>query len=1440
MQKELSNLLGKKTLDPLEQTVFETGPRAGFVPPESINMYKETQTQFGQQPIGVEGADIDWYALGESGFKIANETFGAVVNHLISSKGNAIAELKDAYSTKLNDAYIELNTKESQARATGKAIDQPIMDRLITNINTLKSEWDKKAREVVENNKGGLFEPAIDYWDPNLDIKTLGSRYQELALRVRSSDRDISAASTKLLFDAQFNNIGKQKKEFDAKQAKFGNVPYKEGDIGNLVLAGVAPLNAVGSQYPPASPTDPTNTPYFFTQLKDGKLTPKVDAAGNQLVILDPATGQWLWNSAASQDDLNENETKQLVDYAQFHPYAEYRDSSAIASHQGVLAPDSKAFLKDEFSKPIGTRSPQAMYRTGLMLNQLPVSTIGGSMKEIGLNEEDIGMAMIYRDAVQKGASLQTMSELKSITAADISVASEILTYAQQYNPYVKGDKSSLLVYSNNIIRPIVAQALGMDTKQLDDLLVELNGDTVKDAGGTESLVRVLKNNPQLLGTALRAMAYVEANKGQFMNANKSGELDSGKVAKFAIEFNKTLAAHRGITAVKGSDGSMVSNDNTNLSWTNTLIPENTKIDILDTHFASSYSTDNMADPTGVRDSAIKTAKGLVSDLNERVYTSILDNFVVNQPNGPTDRTQVSRVIPVGEQGRLAVACSAAVLKLNGYTFNPDSTPEEDFAAQLTAAKKGYVAIPPMSQWGMEYSVGPREQGYMTSLAGGLPLGYRQIMMGNIDVLPFLVPASQIDSNGVFTPRRNDGTPILRVPASNDLDGAHRQSLENLQSYRETKTPSYTIVPSSEAAGLAPQEMRVILKQAQPQAVKAIARAFANQDEILLANMTADDASTLFLVNADKIDAIIQADPRLKQVKYLLDNDLVGTEPTVVFSQENFTVMFEDAKKKGITTVSDFISYTLGVALAKVENKQDQSDWNSAFAENAYQRSKAAGVPSDPIHQGDWLAPTGPAQGLVLHKPNSDKFVRTMDSSAREGYNIWKQNDGNVFYVYRAGEDVDTTEMKPYFEGRKPNEDEATYTARFNSVFGSILTDNKNKEAAKRISQEMLGRSVGMPIEASIQKKTVLPSSQIAGFKRSFIEFMDNNRLVGLNSPASLLEMKTYDFTGLYFDTGELPKEWSDLPAQYALPGNSRYLSPVKPETIEEQLTRAAGDVMPALSAAVGALPDAAMAIPNAMKETGTGPDAFQQAGRNMEQQGYDNLKASLLKEAMVGGDIDSVLAQTVGDPVAILRTRDEDIKLPQDSANFLLTAFDKNLSSKVIAEILKDTKQPMYGIKKDTYMKVIADFVAKKWEPAALEYQIRNTLKQDRLLKDRQGSKNFMTVNEAVAAIDSSSFPLDPSVEKQWIDSALKAWNVYQDSQVKEILGESDSGPQERNAKRQAATKDFERKLRDPKQFIDLRQDFLMHWLLPESRTTKYTPDDLWIKTITKRLLAK
>jgi len=924
----------------------------------------------------------------------------------------------------------------------------------------------------------------------------------------------------------------------------------------------------------------------------------------------------------------------------------------------------------------------------------------------------------------------------------------------------------------------------------------------------------------------------------QFLVEGRAGDLDASKVAKFAATFNKTLANHRGITAVKGADGSMYSADSPDLAWTNRFKPEETKLAVLNTHFASSYSTDDMTNPIGVRDSAIKTAKGLVPDLNERLYTSFLDNMVVNQPNDPTDRTQVSRVIPVGEQGRLAVACSAAVMKLNGYVPVVGATAEADFAAQLAAVKKGYAKIPPMSEWGMEYSVGPREQGYMTSSAGGLPLGYRRIVMDDgTDLLPFLAPASQIDSNGVFTPRKNDGTPILRVPASRDNGDAYRMSLENQESYRITKTPSYTIVPSSEAAGLVPQEMGVIMRQAEPQAVKAVARAFANQDQILLANMTADDASTVFIVNADKIMAIVEADPRLKQIKYLLENDLVGEEKTAIFSQENFGIMFEDAKKKGITTIADFISYTLGVAVSKMENRQDQSDFNTAAAENAYKRSLLSGGPPMPIHEGDSVVQAGPAAGMSLYRPNSDKFVRNMDSSARGGSNIWKQKDGNVFYVYRAGEDVDTTEMEPYFEGRKPNEDEAAYTARFNSVFGSILTDNKNKEAAKRTSLEMIGRSSAMPIEASFQKKTVLPSSQIAAFKKSFIEFMDNNRLVGLNSPASLLEMKTYDFTGLYFDTGELPKEWSDLPQQYALPGNSRYIKPRKPETVGEQLTRAAGEVMPALSDAVGALPEAAMAIPNAMKETGTGPNAFQQAGRNMMQQGYDNLKASLLKEAMVGGDIDSVLAQTVGDPVAILRTRDEDVKLAQDSANFLLTAFDKDLSAKVMTDVLTRTS---YGITRKTYMKVMADFVANEWEPAALEYQVRLNIKQDRLLKDRQGSKVRMTIDQAVAGVDPSSFPLAPSEEKQWVDSALKAWNVYQESQVKSVVGEPASAPQERNRKRQEATKEFEMKLRDPKQFIDLRQDFLMHWLLPQSRTTKYTPDQLWIKTITKRLLEK
>ena len=117
------------------------------------------------------------------------------------------------------------------------------------------------------------------------------------------------------------------------------------------------------------------------------------------------------------------------------------------------------------------------------------------------------------------------------------------------------------------------------------------------------------------------------------------------------------------------------------------------------------------------------------------------------------------------------------------------------------------------------------------------------------------------------------------------------------------------------------------------------------------------------------------------------------------------------------------------------------------------------------------------------------------------------------------------------------------------------------------------------------------------------------------------------------------------------------------------------------------------------------------------------------------------------------------------------------------------------------------------------------------------------MTVNEAIASIDSSSFPLDPQVEKQWIDTALKAYNVEQrvaaiDNKVVQPSGLNKK--QQDKIKEYELFREFELKVRDPKQFADLRQDFLMHWLLPQSRTTKYTPDDLWIKTITKRLLQK
>ena len=575
----------------------------------------------------------------------------------------------------------------------------------------------------------------------------------------------------------------------------------------------------------------------------------------------------------------------------------------------------------------------------------------------------------------------------------------------------------------------------------------------------------------------------------------------------------------------------------------------------------------------------------------------------------------------------------------------------------------------------------------------------------------------------------------------------------------------------------------------------------------------------------------------------ILLNDFGGGKDTkpIIYSQETLERMLIQAKAKGAKTMADFASFTIGVAVEKLRNKKELNPWDKQAALNAELGSGTVPnirdstgrlrIPAEQLNlqtikEGDLLVPSGPKEGLVLYQPNSTPFVNGMETLSKTGYNIYKSKTGNVFYAFKDGETVDLEELDLYFDARRPNEDPTAYTKRFNGTFGNILSTNKNADTIKNTVKSMLGAATQMPIEASFKKPTVLPSSSIKAFQKDMASFLNRNDLMSSTDPATKLEIKTYDFAGLYLETGELPEEWSDLPAKFALPGNSRHIgakiTPTQPS---------------ALSALFGA-------IPNAMKETGTGPDPFQQLGRNLQERGYKSLKAAQLSEALAQNNLDSVLSQTIGDPISILRTRDEDVRnLSQDTANFLLSAFDKQTSTRVIQEILDEDDQPMYGVSKSIYMKVIANFVAKKWEPAALEYQIRTALKKDRILKEQQGSTQFMTVNEAIASIDSSSFPLDPQVEKQWIDTAVKAYNVEQRVAAiedKVVQPSALNKKKHDKIKEYELFREFELKLRDPKQFADLRQDFLMHWLLPQSRATKFTPEDLWIKTITKRLLAK
>jgi hypothetical protein len=1420
-------------LNPLQQTIFEEGPKAGFVPPESVNVYKETPTQFAQQPIGVEGADIDWYALGESGFKIANETFGAVINHLISSKGNAIAELKDVYSTKLNDAYLKLNTEQSNAKARGEAVAKPIMDELITNINDLRTNWDKEARKVVENNEGSLFQPAIDYWDPKLDIKTLGSKYQDLALRVRSSDRDISAASTKLLFDAQFNNIGKQKKTYDLEQMKNGGQPYDPAATGvDMVASGEAPINETPGGLPPGSVEG--GTPYFMERNNEGVYVSKKDVADRDMIKLNPATGLWYINPEADLRTISSDERVYKTELGQNHFDPEIRKRSAVMSVEGDLTPETASRLK--FIGTKNTATPEENFEAGLYVSMIPDSQVGSQLKKQGFNEEQAGRLLLLADAVRSGVSIENMGIVSDIRAEDIIASQKQLALVQSGSMDMRDglSKDDMEVLANSVLGPALGSILQLDAAGVADLALTKQREGLIDAGGN-SIANVLKTSPALQKTALRLMATIESRRSQFTT---NGVLDPVKLKPFVDSYLASNRQQAGMVMFTDQNKNKITLRNLNLTFSNGLKPETLVKAVLNTN-QSEVNVDYT--PEGAAELALNNAKGTFPTVDQPLYTALYRNLGVERAASPTDQTKLLRDLPLGEQIRLALACTPVILEKYGFVFDPALSEDENFTRKSQAAMKAWTDILPASQWEASFVVSPKNQAYTTAPNGGIPIGFRTMMTkGGVNLLPFAVPPSATTySNGWFTPAKQDGEPLFRLPASNNrlnTDNVEK-SLRLDQAHQDNKVDSYNIITRDSAAAHRVQPIAVAISQAGFTSSSAVAKVFSNKNDVFLVNMTTEEISTELIVNYDKLITAAEASKETAGVVPILRNDFAGGKDTapIMFSQENLQLMRVQAEAKGAKTMADFASFVIDVAVAKLKNKKELNPWdkqaakNAEAAMNAGQANNMGDLPREPvlkiIKEGDLLVPSGPNEGTILYEPNSTPFVKGIETLSKTGYNIYKSKEGNVFYAFKAGETVDTEGLDLYFDAVRPNEDSALYSRRFNATFGSILITNKNAETIKSTVRSMVGAAAPMPIEASFQKQTVLPSVRIKAFQNELASFLDRNDLMSSTDPATKLEIKTYDFAGLYLETGELPNEWSDLPAKFALPGNSRHSTtqkPTKPSAFATLL----------------------QAVPNATKETGTGPDPFQQLGQNLQERGYKSLKAELLREALTQNNLDSVLSQTIGDPISILRTRDEDVRnLPQDTANFLLSAFDKQTSTRVIQEILDEDEQPMYGVSKSIYMKVIANFVAKKWEPAALEYQIRTALKNDRALKEKQGSTQFMTVNEAIASIDSSSFPLDPQVEKQWIKTAVEAYNVEQRVAA---IDDKVVQPSGLNKKKQDKIKEyelfreFELKLRDPKQFADLRQDFLMHWLLPQSRATKFTPDDLWIKTITKRLLAK
>jgi hypothetical protein len=1148
VKNELSKLLGQRGLDPLQQTIYEQGPKNSFVAPEVQNVYQEGKVYFPSPQVQVENSDVAWYKLGEFAFDAALKTFTNVQDYLIDTKRNGIVDAKDQAQTALFDLESKLSVESYNAGAQKREKQAALIEDMQAEAKLIRKTYADKVKNVLGEDHDLLL-------NPNLDMGTLGLKYQNLALTSRGSDRDISRTANRMLY--QLERVNKNTEQVnDMSKAWMAGAGITKDNI-SAFQTGLAPIPTNGGAPVIGADVQPDGSFKVKTTVIDNREVP--------LLIQHEGQEGYFLNlqaiDAASWDDLQglvvlDQKSSYLASPAakQFTKTTEDIITNVANTEGSSMSTGMSAYAGQvlaQFSDSVAERMINGLSGLGTDV----ITKEGARMKLMMLRD-----AAIQRMPIEQINTLTAMSNQSLGQSIDglrkLQASSGGLIYG---NIRETGRMDELNLEADAILKVIAGinpeePLLKQDFKFKPDSTG--SGFTTANPNNAIILSHFLQKNPGLMPVVARVMATAKDNSALYTNAD--GTIDPAKRSALLgkllheqvnssnyvnlgaqADGTPTYIYNPGLMHVQQSMSELARDTQKIAGWPTALKDSSKHQQVMaqtawfSTDIGSTSSKANIMEMSA--DQAYEAARSFIPTADKDLFVKGWEAMQAVQDD-PEYGYRSASLPPMAMLYRLALAATPAVQEKSGaFAMFSVASPEQREQAMKRIMDDFPLEVDPTTGFmpgiSIDIDTGASSLDFIGAANGGIPIAITGIKgKSGID---YMDAAYSISSrvNGRVIPKGSDGMPSLMIHASsvNDKNPEFSSNLKRLGSaYRGNLDMSIATnedMPNGNSLNIRSEEIQnVISATTTPYLPKKAQAIFGN---ILIDQplVNAETAIASLSRNGVALREVVDSDPQLSKVKKLMYEvaDINGRGPAtvdnrVLFSPENLQRLYTQAVARGAKTQGDFVGFVLGTMKTFQENRASLKERDFVA-----QNQTNSDTTQDIVMQGE-------EQGRILWKPSSPRFFDFVTDQARQSKTV---------YSGPAPEDPENKTAYYVMDA-----EQATQRGLTVAIDATMLPDldasPRGKSQAKR-RQINATRDILFPSKpqadtislTEIGRQSTLPSNMQKQFQEDF------NAFVAKNDISDFVDLPFIDLSGYYTDNGKMPDDIAKVPQKYILPGHS-------------------------------------------------------------------------------------------------------------------------------------------------------------------------------------------------------------------------------------------------------------------------------------------------------------